>query len=86
MKLNKNFLTHSIAGQTVLIPVAEAEFHGLVQGNKSVDVIFQCLQKDTTEEEIVEEMCKRYDGDRAVIRADVADTIKKLKSIGAIDE
>lgn len=86
MKLNKNFLTHSIAGQTVLIPVAEAEFHGLVQGNKSVEVIFQCLQKGTTEEEIVEEMCRRYDGDRAVIRADVADTIKKLKSIGAIDE
>ncbi|MBQ1838324.1 MAG: PqqD family protein [Ruminococcus sp.] len=86
MKLNKNFLTHSIAGQTVLIPVAEAEFHGLVQGNKSVDVIFQCLQNDTTEEEIVEEMCRRYDGDREVIRADVADTIRKLKSIGAIDE
>ena len=86
MKLNKNFLTHSIAGQTVLIPVAEAEFHGLVQGNKSVDGIFQCLQNDTTEEEIVEEMCRRYDGDREVIRADVADTIRKLKSIGAIDE
>ena len=86
MKLNKNFLTHSIAGQTVLIPVAEAEFHGLVQGNKSVNVIFQCLQNDTTEEEIVEEMCRRYDGDREVIRADVADTIRKLKSIGAIDE
>ena len=86
MKLNKNFLTHSIAGQTVLIPVAEAEFHGLVQGNKRVDVIFQCLQNDTTEEEIVEEMCRRYDGDREVIRADVADTIRKLKSIGAIDE
>ena len=86
MKLNKHFLTHTMDGQTVLIPTAEADFHGLVQCNKSVAVILDCLKKDTTEEAIVAAMCDRFNGDPEIIRADVADTIRQLKSIGAIDD
>lgn len=63
-----------------------APFHGLIQGNKSVDVILDCLQQDTTEAEIVNTMCKRFDGDRDIIAADVSDVIRQLKGIGAIDE
>lgn len=86
MKLNPYFIKHTMDDQTVLVPVEGAPFHGLVQGNKSVDVVLDCLQQDTTEEEIVNVMCERFDGDRDVIAADVADVIKQLKSIGAIDE
>lgn len=86
MKLNPDFIKHTIDGQTVLVPTAGARFHGLVQGNNSVAVILECLQHDVTEEEIVDEMCRRFSGDRSVIAADVADTVKRLKAIGAIDE
>lgn len=86
MKLNTNFVKHTIDGQTVVVPTADAQFHGLVQGNKSVEVIMDCLENDTTEDEIVEVLYKRFDGDKEVMRADVRDVISKLKGIGAIDD
>ena len=86
MKLNPDFIKHTIDGQTVLVPTADAQFHGLVQGNDSVAVILECLERDVTEEEIVEEMCRRFSGDRELIASDVADTVNRLKAIGAINE
>ena len=85
MKLNSNFVKHTIDGQTVLVPTAKAPFHGLVQGNKSVDFILECLKSETTEDEIVESMCRHFNGDRETIASDVSDVITRLKSIGAID-
>ena len=86
MKLNEHFFKHNIDGQALLVPTAEASFHGLIQGNKSVEVILECLTHDTTEEEILAAMQERFDGDEDVMRRDIADVISKLKSVGAIDE
>ena len=86
MKLNDSFIKYEMDGQALLVPVYGARFHGLIQGNKSVEVILECLLSDTTEEEIVSVMRSRFKGDEAVIREDVKDVIEKLKAIGAIDE
>lgn len=86
MKLNERFICHQIDGQTVIVPTAGADFHGLVQGNKTLFAIAECLKNDTTEEEIVNALCARFKGDRAEIGADVAEAVRRLKEIGAIDE
>ena len=86
MKLKDEFIVHNVGDETLLVPTAEASFHGLVQGNKTVDVILNCLLKDTTEEEILSVMKERFDGDEADMRADIADVVKQLRSIGAIDD
>ena len=86
MKLNEHFIKHTIDGQTVLVPVNGAPFHGLVQGNKTVDIILDCLVKGTDEEEITETLCSKFKGDRKIIREDVEDVISRLKAIGAIDD
>ena len=86
MKLNENFIVYNTGKDTLLVPTGGADFHGLVQGNKSVDTILNCLLSETTEEDIVKAMLEKYDGDEADIRADVADILAKLRSIGAIDE
>ena len=86
MKLNQHFLSHDVAGQTVIVPTAGAEFHGLIQGNKTLSAIAECLQDDTTEDEIVDTLCARFDGDREDIAADVHEAIGRLRKIGAIDE
>ena len=83
MILNKNFIYHQLDGQAVIVPTAAADFHGLVQGNKTLSVIAECLAHETTEEEIVDTLCERFDGDREMIKADVADAVKRLKEIGA---
>ena len=43
MKLNENFVIHTIDDETMLIPTAEAPFHGLGEGNETVGVILRCL-------------------------------------------
>lgn len=86
MRLNHNFILHKMDDMTLVVPVSSADFHGIVQGNKSVAVILECLQHNTTEEEIVNVMCEKFDGSRSVIKKDVADVISRLKEIGAIDE
>ncbi len=86
MKLKNEFIVHNIGDETLLVPTAEASFHGLVQGNKTVDTILSCLKEDTTEEKILDSLKEKYDGDEADMRTDIADVIKRLRAIGAIDE
>ena len=86
MKLNKNFIAHTIDGMTVVVPVAGSDFHGLIQGNTTLAAIAECLKSETTEEQITDTLCARFDGDREIIAADVAEAIARLREIGAIDE
>ena len=86
MKLNYHFLTHELNGETLIVPTAGADFHGLIQGNKTTAAIVECLQQDTTEAEIADALCERFDGDRAQIEADVSRIIARLREVGAIDD
>lgn len=86
MKLSKSFITHEMDGTTLLVPMADAPFHGVVKGNKTVAFIWNCLQQDTTEQDIVRRLCEAYDGDPAVMEADVKDVIRSLREIGAIED
>ena len=86
MKLNHHFLTHELNGETLIVPTAGADFHGLIQGNKTLAAIAECLKSETTEEHITDTLCARFDGDREIIAADVAEAIARLREIGAIDE
>lgn len=86
MKLNENFIVHKIGDETLLVPTGAADFRGLAQGNRTVDVILNCLLSDTDEESIVKALMDRFDGDEADIREDVAGILGQLRSIGAIDE
>lgn len=86
MKLNDNFIRHDVDGQTLIVPTGGADFHGLIQGNKTLSAIAECLTTDTTEDKIVDALCARFDGEREEIKADVHEAIKKLRAIGAIVE
>lgn len=86
MKLNENFIRHQVDGEALIVPTGNAGFHGLIQGNKTLSAIAECLTRDTTEEKIVDALCARFDGDREDIEADVREALKKLREIGAIDD
>ena len=86
MKMNHHFLTHELNGETLIVPTAGADFHGLIQGNKTLAAIAECLKSETTEEQITDTLCAHFDGDREIIAADVAEAIARLREIGAIDE
>lgn len=85
MKLNENFVIHQTGEETMLIPTAAAPFHGLGEGNETFGVILRCLTKDTTEEEIVDALTVRFQGNREEMAEDVHTVITRLSAIGAID-
>ena len=85
MKLNPAFVVHNTGEETLLIPTAAAQFHGLVEGNKTLDVILGCLQTDTTEEAIVAALAARFHGSADDMREDVASALEQLRKIGALE-
>ena len=86
MKLNPHFLNHKMDHMALVVPTESAGFRGIVKGNQTVGDILDCLEHDTTEEEIVRYLSEKYDGDLSVIREDVSDVLSRLRAIGAIDE
>lgn len=86
MKLNKEFINHNTGKESILVPTGAAGFFGLVKGNATLGAILELLEKDRTEEELVDRLSERFDGPKEKIAADVACAVEELKKIGAIDE
>ena len=86
MKLNSGFITHDDGNDKLLVSTGATKFSGLVRSNPTAGFIIGCLEQDTTEDEIVKKMTKKWDVSEEIARRDVQKIIKQLKSIGAIDE
>ncbi len=86
MKLNNDFLTHTTENETLLVPVGEASFSGVVRGNKTLGALLELLKKETTEAELISALKARFDAPEGAIEADVQNALSKLREIGALDE
>ena len=86
MKLNANYIVHQAENQTILVPTGEADFSGVVQGNRTLKAILDLLQTETSEQRITEELASRFDAPEDVIRKDVRKALEELRKIGALDE
>lgn len=85
MKLKNDFVVQSSNGESILIPSGKAGFAGIVRGNKTFGAILELLQEETSENEIVSAMTKRFDAPEETIRRDVQKALAQLEKIGAID-
>ena len=85
MKLNSGFISHKDGSSTLLVPTGAADFSGLVRSNATAGFIIECLKKETTEDEIVAKMQKKWEVSEEAARRDVQKIMKQLKGIGAID-
>lgn len=86
MKLKPNFITQQIDGTQFLIPIGGEAFHGIVRSNETAAFIVDMLKNETTEQEIVDAMCREYNAPREVLAADVAEALAKLREINALEE
>lgn len=86
MKLKKGFITHETEGEQIMVATGSINFAGLVRSNKTAAFIVDSLKTETTKEKIVDAMAEKYDAPRDVIDKDVEEILKKLRSIGALDE
>ena len=86
MKLKKQYIPHDTGDESLLVPTADAEFSGVVRGNKTLGIILSYLKEETTEEEIVAAMTARFDAPEEVISRDVKKAIEELRKVGALEE
>ena len=86
MKLNPNFILHTIGEETVLVPVGKSAFSGLVRGNKTLGAVLELLQTETTEEKLIADMKACFSAPEGVIEQDVQNVLAELRKIGALDQ
>ncbi len=86
MKLRKEFLTHQTESETLLVPAGNAEFSGIVKGNSAFGEILSLLKNDTTESQIIKELCSKYDAPEEVISRDVGRILDSLRQVKALEE
>ena len=68
MKLKRDFIIHDTENETLLVPVGNADFSGLVKGNRTFKAILEFLREGGTEEELVNRMSARFDASEELIR------------------
>ena len=86
MKLKDSFLIQTIDDTQFMVPVGGKPFSGIVRSNRTAAFIVDALREETTEDEIVDAMCARYDAPREVIAADVRGILDMLRGIHALEE
>ena len=86
MKLKKEFLCHTTDQEAMLVPPGRAGFAGLVRGNKTLGIILNLLEKETTEAEIIAAMKARFDVPEEVLARDVRTALQNLRDVGALAE
>lgn len=89
MKVKSGFILRDVAGKTVVVATGELSksFHALITMNESAKFMWQCLEVDTTADEIVKKVLGAFEGDvdESVVRADVDAFIKKLEGAGVLE-
>lgn len=63
MKVSKDFMLREIAGETLVIPVNEAAVHfqGIMSLNESGKLLWDRLQEDATEDDLIVALLDVYD-------------------------
>ncbi len=86
MHLKKEFITHVIGDEQIMVAVGGSDFSGLVRSNATAAFIVDCLRSETDLEGIVAAMLEKYDVDRETARRDAEAVLDKLCSINAIEK
>lgn len=86
MKVNGQMIHREIAGEHILIPVGETALtiHGMITLTESGVLLWECLQKDCTEDDLVDALLKEYDVDRETALADVRGFVGKVDALGIL--
>jgi len=88
MKSKYTFEKMELDGEIVAVPVGEgaAELHAVLNVNEEAMRILELLQEETTEENIVAQLMKEYEGKKEEIAPLVSEYIRQLFQEGLLEE
>jgi hypothetical protein len=87
MKIKEGFMLRNVADNYIVVPVGKAslEFKGLINLNGVGAFIWECLEKETTIEEVIDKVIKEYNIDNELATRDVNNFINKLVEAKLLD-
>ena len=86
MRIAPNFLLKKIDGQHIIIPIGNAGtgYTELITVGEVGTFLWEQLQTDRTEEELVQSILREYEVAEEVAREDIRDFIEALKNGGVL--
>lgn len=86
MKIVKEFVLRTIAGESILVPVGmtSQEYHGMINLSPTAAFIWENLEKTDSLEELVEKLTGEFEVDRETAERDAALFVGKLLEYGFI--
>ena len=85
MRLREGFITHKMCDEHFTVST-DGTFNGIVRSNATAAFIVECLQEETTEQEIIQKMMVKYNAPSDIIKEDVKKILDTLRGIKALDE
>lgn len=84
MKLKPGYIIRTIASETIVVPTGEEaiRFNGIMTLNKTGKVLFEALQKEVEEKDLVSLLTSKFEIDESTALKDVVSFINKLKEKG----
>lgn len=88
MKVSNEFILREVAGEYILVPVGAAavKFNGLITLNEIGAFIFKVLQKEQTEESVVQKILEEYEIDCETAVEDLKAFLQQMREIGVLVE
>lgn len=86
MKIDNGFILREVAGSFVVVAIGDKikEFNGIINLNETGAFIWRQLEKEATEQELVEKLLEEYDIDKETAQRDVKEFIHKIQEAGLL--
>lgn len=85
MKIKEGFILRTVAGETVVLPTGSlVDLDMMITLNDTGRFLWEALEKDTTEEALVEALLAEYDVDRERARNSVVAYVARLKELNIL--
>ena len=87
MKIKNGFMLRKVGAQNVVVAVGEASrsFNGIIRLNDSGRYLWEKLQNEITEQQLLSDMLNDYDIDESTAKADIARFVESLKGAGLLE-
>ena len=86
MKIKKGFMLRKLGTDyaAVAMGTTRKNFNGLIRMNETGKFLWDCLQTDCTEEELIQKLLEEYDTSREEAQKDIAEFISGLRRAGIL--
>lgn len=86
MRIKEGYLLRQIAGTAVVVPVGDVDFNGMLTLNETGSFLWTQLQRDVTEDALVDALLEEYEVTKEAARTDTAAFLSKLREVGLLEE